>query len=108
EKQRQQGKEFRVPLLQIFRPRMLPNTLTACLWMASGFVTYYPVFGLFATHLQKDLGFGPGDVALPIALANIATFLASCFWGFVADRLRPRWAVIIPGGRGTLAAPFYL
>ncbi len=26
EKQRQQGQEFRVPLLQIFRPRMLPKT----------------------------------------------------------------------------------
>jgi SHS family lactate transporter-like MFS transporter len=108
EKQRQQGKEFRVPLLQIFRPRMLPNTLTACLWMASGFVTYYTVFGLFATHLQKDLGFGPGDVALPIALANIATFLASCFWGFVADRLGRRWAMIIPAGIGLLVTPFYL
>src|SRR5437660_1890258 len=32
-KQRQQNREFRVPLLEIFRPRVLPNTLTACLWM---------------------------------------------------------------------------
>ena len=108
EKQRSAGKEFRAPLLQIFRLSMLPNTLTACLWMASGFVTYYTVFGLFATHLQKDLGFGPGDVALPIALANVATFLASCFWGFVADRLGRRWAMIIPAGIGLLVTPFYL
>jgi SHS family lactate transporter-like MFS transporter len=108
EKQRQQGQEFRVPLLQIFRLRMLPNTLTACLWMASGFVTYYTVFGLFATHLQKDLGFGPGTVALPIALANVTTFLASCFWGFVADRIGRRWAMIIPAGIGLLVTPFYL
>ncbi len=42
--------------------------------MAAGFVTYYTVFGLFATHLQKDLHFGPGTVALPIALANVTTF----------------------------------
>jgi len=108
EKQRIQGKEFRVPLLQIFRLRMLPNTLTACLWMASGFVTYYTVFGLFATHLQKDLGFGPGTVALPIALANVTTFLASCFWGFVADKLGRRWAMIIPAAIGLLVTPFYL
>jgi len=108
DKQRQQGKEFRVPLLQIFRLRMLPNTLTACLWMASGFVTYYTVFGLFATHLQKDLGFGPGTVALPIALANVTTFLASCFWGFVADKLGRRWAMIIPAAIGVLVTPFYL
>jgi MFS transporter, SHS family, lactate transporter len=108
EKQRAQQQEFRAPLLQIFRLRMLPNTLTACLWMASGFVTYYTVFGLFATHLQKDLGFGPGTVALPIALANVATFLASCFWGFVADRLGRRWAMIIPAVIGIFVTPFYL
>jgi SHS family lactate transporter-like MFS transporter len=108
EKQRTQKQEFRIPLLQIFRPRMLPNTLTACLWMASGFVTYYTVFGLFATHLQKDLGFGPGDVALPIALANVTTFLASCFWGFVADRIGRRWAMIIPALIGIFVTPFYL
>ena len=108
EKQRAQQQEFRVPLLQIFRLSMLPNTLTACLWMASGFVTYYTVFGLFATHLQKDMGFGPGTVALPIALANVATFLASCFWGFVADRLGRRWAMIIPAVIGIFVTPFYL
>jgi SHS family lactate transporter-like MFS transporter len=108
EKQRQQGQEFRVPLLQIFRLRMLPNTLTACLWMAAGFVTYYTVFGLFATHLQKDLHFGPGTVALPIALANVTTFLASCFWGFLADRIGRRWAMIIPAIIGLFVTPFYL
>jgi len=108
EKQRQQGQEFRVPLLQIFRLRMLPNTLTACLWMAAGFVTYYTVFGLFATHLQKDLHFGPGTVALPIALANVTTFLASCFWGFLADKIGRRWAMIIPAIIGLFVTPFYL
>ena len=87
---------------------MLPNTLTACLWMASGFVTYYTVFGLFATHLQKDLGFKPGDVALPIALANVATFFSSCFFGAVADKLGRRWAMIIPATIGIFVTPFYL
>jgi MFS transporter, SHS family, lactate transporter len=106
--QRALNTAFKVPLLQIFRLRMLPNTLTACLWMASGFVTYYTVFGLFATHLQKDLGFGPGDVALPIALANVATFISSCFFGAVSDRLGRRWAMIIPAVIGAFITPFYL
>ena len=108
EKQRAENKEVRTPLLEMFRLRMLPNTLTACLWMASGFVTYYTVFGLFATHLQKDLGFGPGDVALPIALANVATFLSSCFFGAVSDKLGRRWAMIIPAAIGIFVTPFYL
>ncbi len=108
EKQRQQKQEFRAPLLDIFRLRMLPNTLTACLWMGSGFVTYYTVFGLFATHLQKDLHFSPGSVALPIALANVATFLSSCFFGVVSDRIGRRYSMIIPALIGILITPFYL
>jgi MFS transporter, SHS family, lactate transporter len=108
DKQRRQNIEVRTPLFEIFRLRMLPNTLTACLWMASGFVTYYTVFGLFATHLQKDLGFGPSDVGLPLALANIATFFSSCFFGAVADRLGRRWAMIIPACIGIFVTPFYL
>jgi MFS transporter, SHS family, lactate transporter len=108
EKQRQQREEFKVPLLEIFRPRVLGNTLTACLWMGSGFVVYYTVFGLFPTHLQKDLHFGPGAVALPVALANAMTFVSSCIWGYVADRLGRRWAMIIPALIGIAITPFYL
>ncbi|HVH76195.1 MAG TPA: MFS transporter [Stellaceae bacterium] len=107
-KQRLQQQEFRLPLLQIFRLRVLPNTLTACLWMGSGFVTYYTVFGLFATHLQRDLHFSPGSVALPIALANVMTFISSCFFGYVSDRLGRRWSMIIPALIGIFITPFYL
>src|SRR5262249_30860454 len=56
--QREQKQEVRAPLLEIFRLRVLPNTVTACLWMASGFIVYYSVYGMFATHLQKDLHLG--------------------------------------------------
>jgi len=101
-------KEFKLPLFEIFRPKVLPNTLTACLWMGSSFITYYTCFGLFATHLQKDLGFGPGAVALPNALSNLAIFISSCVWGTIADRIGRRWAMIIPALIGILVTPFYL
>src|SRR5712664_4544543 len=39
--QREQKQEVRTPLLDIFRRRLLGNTIMACLWMASGFVIYY-------------------------------------------------------------------
>ncbi len=106
--QREQKKEFRAPLLDIFRWRLLPNTLGACLWMASGFVVYYSVYGMFATHLQKDLHLDAAMVAMPIALANLVAFLASGFWGWVADRLGRRWAMIIPAAIGLLVTPLYL
>jgi SHS family lactate transporter-like MFS transporter len=106
--QRERHQEFRVPLLEIFRPRILGNTMMACLWMASGFVIYYSVYGMFATHLQKDLHLGAAMVAMPIAMANLVAFLASGFWGYVADVFGRRWAMIIPGAIGALITPLYL
>jgi len=106
--QREQDQEFKAPLLDIFRRRVLSNTLTACLWMASGFVVYYSVYGMFATHLQKDLHFDAAAVAMPIALANLVAFLASGFWGVIADVFGRRWAMIIPAAIGLFITPLYL
>src|SRR3984893_15901317 len=66
ENRRQQsaeGREVHTPLFAIFKPGVLGNTLTACWWMASGFITYYSINALFATHLQKDLCWSPMAVA---------------------------------------------
>src|SRR6201995_2832903 len=104
--QREQKQEFKAPLLDIFRARLLPNTVMACLWMASSFVIYYSVYGMFATHLQKDLHLSAGMVAMPIALANLVAFLASGGWGYVADVLGRRWAMIIPAAIGGRITPF--
>jgi SHS family lactate transporter-like MFS transporter len=71
-------------------------------------VIYYSVYGMFATHLQKDLHLGAALVAMPIAMANLVAFLASGFWGFVADVLGRRWAMIIPAAIGAFITPFYL
>jgi SHS family lactate transporter-like MFS transporter len=106
--QREQKQEFRAPLLDIFRLKMLPNTIGACLWMASGFIVYYSVYGMFATHLQKDLHLDAAMTAMPIALANLVAFLASGFWGIIADVLGRRWAMIIPAAIGIVVTPFYL
>jgi MFS transporter, SHS family, lactate transporter len=106
--QREQHQEFRAPLFDIFRPRILGNTIMACLWMASGFVIYYSVYGMFATHLQNDLHLSAAMVAMPIAMANLMAFLASGFWGYVADVLGRRWAMIVPAAIGACVTPFYL
>lgn len=106
--QREQKKEVRVPLFDIFRWKVLGNTITACLWMASGFIVYYSVYGLFATHLEKDLHLDPVMVGLPIALANLVAFIASGFWGWVADWLGRRWSMIIPAAIGIFITPLYL
>src|SRR5919201_5963911 len=58
-RQRDEKREVRLPLLSIFKRGMIANTLTACWWMAGGFVTYYSINAMFATHLQKDLGLSP-------------------------------------------------
>ena len=106
--QREQKREVRAPLLQIFKRGLIGNTLTACWWMTSAFVIYYSIWSLFATHLQKDLNFSPAQVAMPIAIANFLAFLASGFWGWTADHIGRRWSMIIPGIITVFVAPLYL
>src|ERR1700744_3294588 len=76
--------------------------------MASSFVIYYAVYGMFATHLQKDLHLGAAMVAMPIALANLVAFLSSGLWGHLSDVLGRRWAMIIPATIGAFVTPLYL
>jgi SHS family lactate transporter-like MFS transporter len=106
--QREQGREMRSPLLAIFRRGMRVNTLTACWWITSSFVVYYSIWALFATHLQSDLGLTPPQIATPIALANLLSFIATGFWGWTADVLGRRWSTIIPAAIGVFITPIYL
>jgi len=106
--QRLQQREVKVPLLKIFRRGLLYNTLTACWWMASAFVVGYSIGGLFPTYLQKDLHLSPGLVALPVMLQSLVFFLSGSLWGWLADRIGRRWAMIIPALLAIPVAPLYL
>ena len=101
-------REVHAPLVKIFKRGMLLNTATSCWWMASSFIVYYAINSLFATHLQKDLGFSPGAVATPIFWSNLLVFLSMGFWGWCADRIGRRWAMIIPALIAIPIAPLYL
>ncbi len=107
-RQRLENREVNTPLFVIFKPQFLRNTLTACWWMASGFVVYYSIWALFATHLQKDLGLSPQLVGTPILIANLVAFAAMGFWGWAGDHIGRRWSMIIPAILGAFVAPFYL
>ncbi|MDR3530977.1 MAG: MFS transporter, partial [Rhodopila sp.] len=106
--QKAQKAEMRAPLVAIFRRGMLGNTLNACWWMASGFVVYYSIFGLFATYLTRDLHMSPAAVGWPLVLTNAATFVASFFWGALSDKIGRRWGMIIPAILGFCITPVYL
>jgi MFS transporter, SHS family, lactate transporter len=106
--QREENREVRAPLLEIFKWGMLGNTLLACWWMASNFVLYYSIWSLFATHLQADLKLTAMGTALPFMLANILSFLGMCWWGWTADKIGRRWAMIIPAAIAIPIAPIYL
>jgi SHS family lactate transporter-like MFS transporter len=106
--QRAEQREVHVPLLSIFKRGMIGNTLTACWWMASNFVVYYSIYALFATHLQKDLNMSTAAVGQLLLYSNIIGFLAMSFWGYVAERLGRRWAMIIPAALAIPIAPMYL
>jgi MFS transporter, SHS family, lactate transporter len=106
--QRTEHREVRVPLFKIFKRAMLYNTLTACWWMSSAFILGYSIGGLFPTYLQKDLHLSPGLVALPVMLQSVVFFLSGSLWGFAADRIGRRWAIVIPALLTIPIAPLYL
>ena len=106
--QRVQRREVRMPLFRLFKRELLPNTLTACWWMASSFILYYSLIAMFATHLQKDLHLSPALVATPVLLFNLMVFFATSFWGWTADRIGRRWSMIIPSTIALFVAPLYL
>jgi SHS family lactate transporter-like MFS transporter len=106
-RQREQKAEVRVPLLRIFKPALLGNTLTACWWMAGTLIVYYSVYGLFATWLQSDLKLDAAAVATPIMLSNLVG-LACVSFGWIADQIGRRRAIIIQAMIGCIVAPAYL
>jgi SHS family lactate transporter-like MFS transporter len=107
-RQRAERREIRVPLLSIFKPAILANTATACWWMASSFVVAYSITAMFATWLQKDMHLSPALVALPVTLYSLGQFGSGVSWGWVADRLGRRWAMILPALIGIPLVPLYL
>jgi MFS transporter, SHS family, lactate transporter len=111
ENQRRQRAEQRLvkaPLLAIFRRGLIGNVLNACWFQCAGFVTYYSINSLFATHLQRDLHLSTALIATPLILANLFVFIASSGWGVVSDRIGRRWAMIIPALVSLAITPFYL
>lgn len=111
ENNRRQKAENRVvtaPLLRIFRRGVVGNLLNACWFQCAGFVTYYSINAMFATHLQKDLGLSTALIATPLILSNLFVFLASSFWGIVSDRIGRRWSMILPALVSLIITPIYL
>ena len=107
-KQREQNLEIRAPLLAIFSPPLLKNTLTASWWVVGTAVAYYSVYGLFATWLQTEFRIDAGVVATAVLLSNLAG-LASCFvWGSLADAIGRRRTGMLQAAIGCAVAPAYL
>ena len=107
-RQRQEKKEVRAPLLNIFKPALLTNTLTACWWAAGFSVVYYSVNGLFATWLQTDLKLAATFVTVPIVLSNLGLLLGGALWGRIADGIGRRHAIMLQAALACVVAPVYL
>ena len=107
-RQRDEKKEVRAPLLSTFKPAVFANTLTACWWAAGFSVVYYSINGLFATWLQADLKLAASFVTVPILLSNLAFLLGGALWGWVADGIGRRHAIMIPAAIACIVAPVYL
>jgi MFS family permease len=45
---------------------------------------------------NEEVGLSPAFVALPVMLQSLMFFLSTFFWGWMADRVGRRWALILP------------
>jgi MFS transporter, SHS family, lactate transporter len=106
-KQREQKQEVRAPLLAIFKPPLLADTLIAWWWVAGTLATYYSVFYLFPTWMQSDFKLTTAAIATPTMLANLVG-LASVSFAWIADHIGRRPAIIMQAMIGCLVAPAYL
>src|SRR5579864_118609 len=106
--QKSENRQVKAPLAAIFRRGIIGNVLNACWFQCAGFVTYYSINALFATHLQKDLGLSTALIATPLILANLFVFIASSSWGIVSDRIGRRWSMILPAIVSLVITPAYL
>ena len=106
--QRENKSEVKAPLLSIFKPGLLFNTLTACFWIASTFCVYYSIWALFSTYLQKELNWTPLMVATPLFWGNIIVFAGNSLWGMVSDLWGRRPGIIVPATIAIFVTPLYL
>ena len=97
-----------LPLFTIFKPKYLFNTFTGCLWMAANFWVYYSMWAMLGTYLQKELGWTPAQVSVPVFWGNILVFASCAFWGAVSEKVGRRWALMIPTFISIFIAPLYL
>jgi MFS transporter, SHS family, lactate transporter len=107
-RQREEKQAVGAPLLAIFKPGLLRNTLTACWWAAGFAIVYYSVYGLFATWLQTDLHVATAVVATSVLLSNLASFFGMAAWGLLADSVGRRAALIIAAAISCIVAAAYL
>jgi len=107
-RQQELKQEVHAPLLAIFKPALLANTLTACWWVSGVQVVYQSVYALFATWLQSEFNVAAGTVATAILISNLAGFASCWLWGGLADWLGRRWSSIINATITSIVAPLYL
>jgi SHS family lactate transporter-like MFS transporter len=76
--------------------------------MAGAIMAYYSINALFATWLQTEFKVPAADVASPILLSALVGFTGCVFFGWAADSIGRRWAMIIQAIIGCVVAPLYL
>ena len=66
-RQKAENRQVKAPLSAIFHRGIVGNVLNACWFQCAGFVTYYSINALFATHLQRDLHLSTALIATPLS-----------------------------------------
>lgn len=80
----------------------------ASLVMTLGFGAYYALVSTYPTRLSLELGLGPREVAVHVALFNVGMLVGSVICGLTAARRGITSAVVVPALLALPLLPLYL
>ncbi len=107
ERRRSGGAVPHVPIREIFAPGIRRNTLLGTLAASGALIAYWGANTWLPTYLVKERGLDPARMTTFVMMLNVGMFAGYQIFGWVADRIGQRRALLCCFIGGTLLLPLY-
>ncbi len=108
QKAERKGPKEMVSIAEIFAPDLLRNTILATLAASFGLIAYWGSTTWLPTFLVKERGLDVSTMTIFVVVLNIGMFIGYNAFGYLADRIGRRKAIIISFIGTTLTLPIYV
>ncbi|MBK5959614.1 MFS transporter [Rhodoplanes elegans] len=101
------GAKASVGIGEIFAPEVLRYTIVGTLSASFALIAYWGVNTWVPTFLVKERGMAIGDMSMFIVMLNVGMFLGYQLFGFLADKIGGKNALILNFIGATIMVPIY-